>query len=254
MWRITSSETGYERQYSYFEITVYGVIETLSFYEGPPQHLPLQDLIANMPNHARIHRAGSDDPHKCSLLFRNGDDVVYFDIQRAEPGTFTVPGVVDLETYKPGTVAEFSWVYFKGDPQAGPQPGHPFDMPFDNHETEFAIDLVEVDNPSVVLQNIMRESSRQSRHRWDTLANTMLAAPTISRPFWQGGVPFGRRTNYSMAIPRLDRSCKYYAIGEMVYYWAVSEDLKSGVTYQLKLTTSDPASTFFSGDFQISAA
>jgi hypothetical protein len=44
---------------------------------------------------------------KCALPFLDpSGDLVFFDIQSAEPGTFTVPGVVDLETYEPGSLVE----------------------------------------------------------------------------------------------------------------------------------------------------
>jgi hypothetical protein len=66
-------------------------------------------------------------------------------------------GVVDLETYEPGSMVETSWIYFKGDPQAGPQPHHPFERPF-NDSARFSIDLVKDDDTSKVLREIMRES------------------------------------------------------------------------------------------------
>jgi hypothetical protein len=70
---------------------------------------------------------------KCALPFLDPDgNMVFFNVQSAEPGTFTVPGVVDLETYEPGSMVETSWIYFKGDPQAGPQPHHPFERPFND--------------------------------------------------------------------------------------------------------------------------
>lgn len=95
----------------------------------------------------------SDKPDKCP------GNIVSFDVQSAEPGTFTVPGVIDLETFEPGSLAEISWIYFKGDPQAGPQPGRSFKRPF-NSSVKFSIDLVRDDDISKVLYEIMRESPR----------------------------------------------------------------------------------------------
>lgn len=96
---------------------------------------------------------------KCALPFwdPNGK-IVFFDIQPAEPGTFTVPGVIDLEIYRPGDIIETSWIYFKGDPQAGPQPGHPFERPF-NDSAKFSIDIVRDNDTAVVLHEIMRKFS-----------------------------------------------------------------------------------------------
>lgn len=94
---------------------------------------------------------------KCDLPFLDPNGhVVFFDVQSAEPGTFTIPGVIDLETYKPGDLVETSWIYFKGDPQAGPQPGHPLERPF-NDTVKFSIDLVRGNDTSTVLREIMRE-------------------------------------------------------------------------------------------------
>lgn len=94
---------------------------------------------------------------KCELPFRDPSGrIVWFDIQPADPGTFTVPGVIDLESYEPGELVETSWIFFKGDPQAGPQPGHPFERPF-NDSAKFSLDLVRDDNTSKVLREIMRE-------------------------------------------------------------------------------------------------
>lgn len=96
---------------------------------------------------------------KCALPFLDpSGHLVFFDVQSAEPGTFTVPGVIDLEVYEPGSMVETSWIYFKGDPQAGPQPGHPFERPF-NNSAKFSIDLVRDDDTSKALREILRESS-----------------------------------------------------------------------------------------------
>jgi hypothetical protein len=78
----------------------------------------------------------------------------FFDIQPAEPGTFTVPGVIDLEIYRPGDIIETSWIYFKGDPQAGPLPGHPFERPF-NDSAKFSIDVVRDNDTAEILHEIM---------------------------------------------------------------------------------------------------
>ena len=96
---------------------------------------------------------------KCSIPiidFDHDNRIVYYDPQAAEPGTFIVPGVIDVEKYKPGSIAEFSWIYFKGDPQAGSQPGHPFELPFDNRRTNFTLDLVYDDSASSHVRQIMR--------------------------------------------------------------------------------------------------
>lgn len=90
------------------------------------------------------------------FLSPNGD-VVFFDVQTAAPGTFTVPGVIDLEIYEPGSIVETSWIYFKGDPQTGPQPEHPFERPF-NDSARFSIDMVRDDETGKVLHEIMRKS------------------------------------------------------------------------------------------------
>jgi hypothetical protein len=104
-------------------------------------------------------RLSYDEGDKCRLPFLDPDgNIVYFDAQAAEPGTFAVPGVIELETYEPGEFFEISWIYFKGDPQAGPQPGHPFERPF-NDSAKFSIDLVSDDDTSKVLLEVMRESS-----------------------------------------------------------------------------------------------
>lgn len=104
---------------------------------------------------------------KCALPFRDpGGRIVFYDVQSAEPGAFTVPGVIDLEIYDPGSSTESSWIFFKGDPMAGPQPGHPFEMPFDRYRTNFTLDLVADADPSSVLRNIMRESLNVPRYSY----------------------------------------------------------------------------------------
>lgn len=97
----------------------------------------------------------------CAFPYIGPDgNIVYFDVQKAEPGAFTVPGVVDLETYRVSEYVEFQWIYFKGDPTAGPKPGHPFDMPFDNSNTNFTLGLVNGSKTSKVVQEIMRKFCR----------------------------------------------------------------------------------------------
>lgn len=94
---------------------------------------------------------------KCALPFQDSDgNIIFFDVQPAEPGTFTIPGVVDLEIYRPGDMIETSWIYFKGDPQAGPQPGHPFERPF-NDSAKFSLDVVRENDTAEVLREIMRK-------------------------------------------------------------------------------------------------
>jgi len=109
--------------------------------------------------------ASSRLPHaeanNCSLAFQDpSGDTVFLDFQSAQPGTFTAPGVIELETYEPDYIAEISWIYFKGDYfHDGPQPGHPFESPF-NDSTRFSIDIVKDDEASTVLRELMRESVR----------------------------------------------------------------------------------------------
>ncbi|KAK3708290.1 hypothetical protein LTR37_011555 [Vermiconidia calcicola] len=167
--------------------------------------------------------------NNCSLPFLDpSGNIVFFDIQSAEPGTFTVPGVIELETYEPGSMVETSWIFFKGDPQAGPQPGHPFERPF-NDSAKFSIDIVR-----------------------DNDTSTKPTAPTNSSLFWKGGAPFGPQGNHSMYIPRLDSSCKYYSIGEMVYRWTASKDIEEDSVFRLKLTTDVPPTTHLSGKLKLS--
>lgn len=110
-------------------------------------------------------RLSIDIANKCNLPFLDPNgNVVYFDIQSAEPGTFTVPGVIELENYEPGSMVESSWIYFKGNPQAGPQPGHPFERPF-NNSAQFSIDIVGDNDTSKVLREIMRPSLFPSTYR-----------------------------------------------------------------------------------------
>lgn len=89
-------------------------------------------------------------------------NVVHFDVQSAEPGTFTVPGVIELENYEPGSMLESPWIYFKGNPQAGPQPGHPFERPF-NDSAQLSVDIVGDDDTSKVFREIMRPSPPSPR-------------------------------------------------------------------------------------------
>ena len=55
-----------------------------------------------------------------------------------------------------------------------------------------------------------------------------------------------------MYIPRLDSSCKYYFIGEMLYRWKAPKSLDSDSDLRLKLTTDIPPTTHFSGRYQVS--
>ena len=57
-----------------------------------------------------------------------------------------------------------------------------------------------------------------------------------------------------MLIPRLDRACKYYFIGEMLYRWSVPRVIEIDSTYQLKLMTDEPPTTHLSGKLRISNA
>ena len=190
---------------------------------------------------------------KCALpFFDPNGQIVFFDIQPAEPGTFTVPGVIDLEVYRPGDIVETSWIYFKGDPQAGPQPGHPFERPF-NDSAKFSIDIVRDNDTSVVLHEIMRKSPGLLLSPRDNVDRN--TAPTNSSAFWEGGAPFGRPSRYSMYIPRLDSSCKYYFIGEMIYLWKAPKHIEGAEgdsALRLKLTTDTPSTTHFSGKFRLS--
>ena len=105
-----------------------------------------------------LNKTTETGAHKCELPFLDPTgDVVFFDVQSAEPGTFTVPGVIDLEVYEPGSLVESSWIYFKGDAQAGPQPGHPFERPF-NDSVKFSIDIVDGKDTSTVIYPLMRGS------------------------------------------------------------------------------------------------
>ena len=105
-----------------------------------------------------LHENFDDEAHECDLPFLDPTgNIAFFDVQSAEPGTFTVPGVIELEVYEPGSLVESSWIYFKGDPQAGPQPGRPFERPF-NDSVKFSIDIVDGNNTSTVIHQLMRES------------------------------------------------------------------------------------------------
>lgn len=53
----------------------------------------------------------STSADKCALPFWDpSGHIVFFDIQPAEPGTFTVPGVIDLDIYRPADIIETSWI------------------------------------------------------------------------------------------------------------------------------------------------
>ena len=99
----------------------------------------------------------SDEPVECDFPVKTSSGkLASFDIQSAEPGAFTNPAALDMETYEPGSLVETAWVYYKGNPREHNQPEHPFERPFLDDVT-FSIDLVRDDDPSKVLREIMRE-------------------------------------------------------------------------------------------------
>ena len=99
----------------------------------------------------------SDEPVECDLPVRTSSGkLASFDIQSAEPGAFTNPAALDMETYEPGSLVETAWVYYKGNPREQTQLGHPFERPFLDDVT-FSVDLVRDDDTSKVLREIMRE-------------------------------------------------------------------------------------------------
>ena len=58
-----------------------------------------------------------------------------------------------------------------------------------------------------------------------------------------------------MYIPRLDSSCKYYFIGEMIYLWEVPKHIEGAEedsALRLKVTTDAPPTIHFSGKFRLS--
>lgn len=57
-----------------------------------------------------------------------------------------------------------------------------------------------------------------------------------------------------MYIPRLDSSCKYYFIGEMIYRWTAPKDMEDDSIFRLKLTTDTPPTTHLSGKLRLSHA
>ncbi len=65
----------------------------------------------------------------------------FFDIDAATPGDFIAPKLFDDEVWLRNSTAEMIWIYFKGDPETGSTPGHPFDGPYDDW-TSFTIDLL----------------------------------------------------------------------------------------------------------------
>lgn len=121
-------------------------------------HYPQEASVALVKATVPLSQSFSGVGDKCALPFLSPNgEVVFFDVQSATPGTFMVPGVVDLETYEPGSMLETSWIFFKGDPQAGLQPGHPFERPF-NDSARFSIDMMRDDDTRKVLHEIMRKS------------------------------------------------------------------------------------------------
>ena len=57
-----------------------------------------------------------------------------------------------------------------------------------------------------------------------------------------------------MYIPRLNSSCKYYFIGEMIYRWTAPTDMEQGPIFRLKLTTDVPPTSHPSGKLRPSYA
>lgn len=57
-----------------------------------------------------------------------------------------------------------------------------------------------------------------------------------------------------MYIPRLNSSCKYYFIGEMIYRWTAPKDTEQDedTVFRLRLTTDFPATTHLSGKLRLS--
>lgn len=52
-------------------------------------------------------------------------------------------------------------------------------------------------------------------------------------------------------VQRVDRSWRYYAIGEMIYRWKTPKDLEEDSVFRLKLTTDVPATTHLSGKLRL---
>jgi hypothetical protein len=57
-----------------------------------------------------------------------------------------------------------------------------------------------------------------------------------------------------MYIPRLDSSCEYYFIGEMIYHWIAPKDINEDSVFRLRLTTDVPSTTHLSGKLRLSHA
>lgn len=206
----------------------------------------LYSLSGNQVIIKTVHECGQVHP---SVLDPNGH-IVFFDIQFAKSGTFTVPGVIDLEVYRPGDMIETSWIYFKGDPQAGPQPGHPFERPFDD-SAKFSIDIVRANETADVLHEIMRESSEllQSLRRG-------IDRETQHLPILPLSGKVARHLADQVTTPRTSRdstsSCKHQFIGGTIYRWSAPKTLEGDSAVRLKLTTDIPSTTHFSGRFQVS--
>jgi hypothetical protein len=98
-----------------------------------------------------------DEPVECDLPVRTSSGkLASFDIQSAEPGAFTKPAALDMETYELGSLVETAWVYYKGNAREQMQLEHPFERPFLD-DVAFSVDLVRDDDTSKVLREIMRE-------------------------------------------------------------------------------------------------
>jgi len=76
-------------------------------------------------------------------------------------------------------------------------------------------------------------------------------APTHTTVFWKDSVPPGNHGDHYIHIQQVERSCKYYAIGEMVYRWQTPSDLEKDSIFRLKLTTDVPATTHLSGKLRL---
>ena len=193
-----------------------------------------------------------EDANKCPLPLLDGSgSTITFDIQSAEPGAFISPGVVELETYEPGSIVHTVWVYFKGDPWDGPIPDHPFDGVYEG--TKFTIDLVSDDGAAMVLQQVMRRSIHCIAYSCIAIL-IFRTAPTNSSVFWESFTPFGHKGNHTLAVPDFDSSCKYQRVGIMDYRWTAPTNLDQDSAFRLKLATDVPATTHLSARFRVAPA
>lgn len=94
----------------------------------------------------------------CSFPVEIDGKIEFIDAQHNRTaGTFINPGLLDIDVYEPDCPAEISWIYFRGNWQEGPSPGHPLDQPF-NDTTLFTLDLVKDNDTDTVIKGVMRES------------------------------------------------------------------------------------------------